>query len=129
MYVRAPVLPGSASILFDGANRLLRPWACNHCSHSFLVVLSFTALEPFVFVVTPFWWCELFLSLSGFFHSPTLLFGVVKCSWLLAFLFHTHSFSVMRKVSWLLSLDRDILHESKMAQPDLVLSLSISGTC
>jgi hypothetical protein len=41
------------------------------------------ALEPFVFVATPFWWCELFLSLSGFFRSPTLLFGVAKCSWLI----------------------------------------------
>ena len=41
------------------------------------------ALKPFVFVATPFWWCELFLSLFDSFRSLTLLFGVVKRSWLI----------------------------------------------
>ena len=47
------------------------------------MVPCFIALEPFVFVATPFWWCELFLSLSDSFRLPTLLFGVTKRSWLI----------------------------------------------
>ena len=106
----------------------------NHCSHSFLVVLSFMALEPFVFVATPFWWCELFLSLSSFFPLPTLLFGVAEHSWLiglslsLSLLFSDAKGLCLRMVSWLLSLDHDILRESEMAQPDMMISLSIFGT-
>jgi hypothetical protein len=94
------------------------------------------ALEPFVSIATPFWWCELFLSLSGFsFHGHSFLVWQ-NVHGLLTFLFRSHSFLVMRKVcaflalvSWLLSFDCDIPHESKMVQPNLVLSLSISKTC
>ena len=38
----------------------------------------FMAFKPIMFVATPFWWCESFLKLSGFFCSPTLLFGGAK---------------------------------------------------
>ena len=128
------VLPYSAFVLCNGANRPLHLRVCNPCSHSFLVVTSFMALEPLVFVATPFWWCELFLSMSIFFHSPTLLFGVAKHSWLiglslsLSLLFGDAKGLCLRLVSWMLSLDHDILRESEMAQPDMMISLSIFGT-
>jgi hypothetical protein len=79
MRVRAPAFPSSTFVLYTRTNKLLH-LVCNLCSHSLLVVLNFTVLEPFVFIATPFWWCELFLSLSDSFHSPTLLFGVAKRS-------------------------------------------------
>ena len=128
MHICAPVLLSIASILYDGANWPLCPLVCTK---------RFMALEPFMFIATPFWWCEPLLSPSGFFRSSSLLFDVAKrYHGLLSFPFRSHSFLVMRMVcaslrlvSWLLSFDRDILHECKMVQPILVLPSSIFRTC
>ena len=128
-----PVMPSC----FKTVNRPLCAWSFDPCSHSlFGGTYRFTTLVPFMFTATPFWWCELFLSLSGFFRSSTLLFGVTNRRFgLLAFLFHSHSFLVMLKVcaflrlvSWLLSFDHVIPRGSKTMQPKLMLSSSISET-
>jgi hypothetical protein len=125
MRVCVPAFPNSAFVLYTEANKLLH-LVCNLCSHSLLVVLNFMPLDPFVFVATPFWWCELFLSLSNSFLRRHSFLVWRNIRGLLAFLFRSHSFLVMRKVrasfrlvSWLLSFDRDISHERKMAQPIL----------
>ena len=76
MHVRAPILLSIAPILYDSVNRPLRPLACTKC---------FLALETFVFVATPFWWCEPLLSQSGFFfvrlHSFLVWRNIVMAYW------------------------------------------------
>jgi hypothetical protein len=94
-----------------------------------LVSACFVALEPLLFVTTPFWRCEL-LSLLGFLRSSTLLFGAARrCYGLSAFSFRSllfgeaKSFAATRLFLGCSVFDRDISHECKAAQPSLVLSV------
>ena len=109
----------------DCANRYMRVWSLDPFCHFLVGIRNFVAQEPFKSAATPFWWG--FVSLFGFFRSPTLRFGAMNryCG-LLASLLRYHSFSMMqsacaflRLVSWLLSFGCDISHVRKTVQPDL----------
>jgi len=92
-----------------------------------LLSMPFVALKPFLFVTTPFWWCEFFLAYVAF-HVRLHSFLVWRdaCYGLLAFSFRSLLFGEARGCfSCRLALgckvsSRDILHEREMAQPVLL---------